>query len=57
MRVLSDLESEGAFYRNSYRYLKYHIYEVVKLNQIKLNQFNCSESEKIFKAFIEHDLV
>lgn len=44
-------------FRNSYRYRKYHIYEVVKLNQIKLsNQFNCSESEKRFKAFIEHDL-
>ena len=44
-------------YRNSYRYRKYHIYEIVKLNQIKLsNQFNYSESEKRFKAFIEHGL-
>lgn len=44
-------------YRNSYRYRIYHIYEIVKLNQIKLsNQFNYSESEKRFKAFIEHDL-
>ena len=45
------------FYRNSYRCLIYHIYEVVKLNQIKMsNQFNYSESEKTFKAFIEHGL-
>lgn len=43
--------------RNSYRYRKYHIYETVKLNQIKLsNQFNYSESEKRFKAFIDNDL-
>ena len=44
-------------FRNSYGYRKCHIYEAVKLNQIKLsNQLNYSESEKRFKAFIEHDL-
>lgn len=43
--------------RNSYGYLIYHIYETVKLNQIKSNKFNYSESEKKYKAFIEHDLV
>lgn len=44
--------------RNSYRCLKCHIYETVKLNQIELsNQINYSESEKRYKAFIEHDLV
>lgn len=45
-------------FRNSYRCLKYHIYETVKLDQIELsNQSNHSESEKTYKAFIEHDLV
>ena len=44
--------------RNSYRCRKYHIYETVKLNQIEMrNQIDYSESEKRFKAFIEHDLV
>ena len=48
---------ETIFYRNSYRSPKCHIYETVKLNQIKLsNQLSYGESENIFKAFIEHDL-
>lgn len=50
------LAKTGYFYsRNSYRYRKYHIYETVKLNQIE-HKFNYSESEKTFKAFIEHGL-
>ena len=54
--VIFDI-ADASNYRNSYRYLKCHIYETVKLNQIKLsNQFNYSESEKRFKTFIEHDL-
>lgn len=44
--------------RNSYRSLKYHIYETVKLNQIeKWKLIDYSESEKRYKAFIEHDTV
>lgn len=43
--------------RNSYAYRKSHIYETVKLNEIKLsNQLNYGERENKFKAFIEHDL-
>lgn len=46
------------FPRNSYRSLKYHIYETVKLNQIeKWKLIDYSESEKRYKAFIEHDSV
>lgn len=34
------------------------MYETVKLDQIELsNQINHSESEKTYKAFIEHGLV
>jgi hypothetical protein len=56
---LRDFEkSEKSLLRNSYRSVKCHIYETVKLNQIELsNQINYSESEKRYKAFIEHDLV
>ena len=40
--------------RNSYRLRFCYIYETVKLSQIELvTQFNCSESEYKFKAFIE----
>ena len=50
-------KSEKSNSRNSYRSLICHIYETVKLNQIELsNQNNYSESEKRYKAFIEHDL-
>jgi hypothetical protein len=45
-----------SYSRNSYRYRICHIYETVKLNQIE-HKFNYSESEKRFKAFIEHGLV
>lgn len=48
-------KSEKSQPRNSYRSVKCHIYETVKLNQIELsNQINYSESEKRYKAFIEH---
>lgn len=44
--------------RNSYRSLKYHIYETVKLNQIeKCKLIDYSESEKRYKAFIEHESI
>jgi len=48
-------KSELSYSRNSYRYRICHIYETVKLNQIG-RKFGYSESEKRFKAFIEHGL-
>lgn len=57
--VLREICENRRYYsRNSYRCRKYHIYETVKLNQIekwKLDDY--SESEKIYKAFVEHDSV
>ena len=51
LRVLSEFRKKGGQpYRSSYRYRICYIYEIVKLNQIKLsNQFNYSEVKKDLK--------